>query len=48
MNDMANLEKVDVPNKNQKRKLWLMFIQLVPAGYVRNDKEYRRGDTFLE
>jgi hypothetical protein len=35
MNNMANLDKVDVPHKNQKRKPWLMFMQLVPAGYVR-------------
>jgi hypothetical protein len=39
INNMANLDKVDVPNKNQKRKPWLIFVQLLPAGYVRNDKE---------
>jgi hypothetical protein len=36
MKNMAYLDKVDMPNDNQKRTLWLILLQLVPVGYVRN------------
>ena len=48
MNNMANLDKVDVPDKNQKRKLWLMLMQLVLAGYVRNMKTKEEEPTFMK
>jgi hypothetical protein len=43
MKNMANLDKVNVPNDSQKRKLWLILMQLVPVGYVRNYEDWRGG-----